>query len=566
VNRLQGVIAGLILAALASFIPVAAELPEGDADRGKRIYWEGKTAAGEAIPVTVRGDVEGTADNFSCVGCHRPSGFGGSEGGQFVPPITAPILFNERGADQDRRNRRFRDLFKEVQGDDFDARGRMPRMRPAYTEETLARAIREGKDPEGRDLSESMPRYELSDQQVADLIAYLKTLSAEKSPGVTDEVIHLATVVSEGVEPSRRKAVVDTFRAFADWFNKDIQAQIDHSGFSPFYRSQFKDSFRFWEPHVWELQGPPSTWGDQLRDYYEEQPVFAVVSGVVEGPWAPVDAFCDQRKLPCVFPNTDLPDTEDARYGYSIYFSRGLELEAEVLATFLGDGDSPETVHQIRADQPAGRIPAEAFRKTTEDRLPEATVSTARVASGEDWAERIEQAGEKVGDSDALVLWPGDHLQSALQALNAQAPGAGTISLPSTALDAAKEQLGEDLFARLRVIHPYEEPEGYHPRQFRIRAWFHSRKLDMPHPRIQLQTYYALTQMQFGIGHLVSDFYRDYLMEFIEHEAEAELNPGTHPSLSLGPGQRFASKGAFVVRLDPEAKDGYKPVTEWIVP
>lgn len=94
----------------------------------------------------------------------------------------------------------------------------------------------------------------------------------------------------------------------------------------------------------------------------------------------------------------------------------------------------------------------------------------------------------------------------------------------------------------------------------------HSRRLEVTHSRLQYQTYYALTLVQYGLVHLLDDFHRDYFIELIEHEAENRLNPGTHPSLALGPGQRLASKGVYIVALDPSAKGGFKALSEWIVP
>lgn len=93
-----------------------------------------------------------------------------------------------------------------------------------------------------------------------------------------------------------------------------------------------------------------------------------------------------------------------------------------------------------------------------------------------------------------------------------------------------------------------------------------TRKLKMTHPHIQFNTYYALTTVQSGLMHIVDNFSRDYLLEYIEHSAENSLNPGTYPHLSLGPGQRFASKGAYIVKLTPEGKHPIASVSDWIVP
>lgn len=556
----------LVLAGAIAGPAAAGDLPEGDPEAGKRFYRKGVNRDGETVPVQVQGDIQASSDQFTCVGCHRPSGFGSSEGGEFVPFITGDVLFRERDATQQRRNRQFRELFKETHSSDFDAQVKMPRMRPAYTRETLARAIRGGVDAGGKELSETMPRYQISDQTAADLVAYLKTLSTKDDPGVSDEILHIGTVIGSEVGDERRRAVLQTMRLFVEWYNKDIQGQLEHEGFSPFYRSEFKDSFRKWKLHVWDMEGPPSTWRDQLEARYEDKKVFALVSGLVDQPWEPVADFCDAQRLPCVFPNTQLPRTEDATYNYSIYFSRGLELEGEALAAYLGgQKNEPEAVRQIHVSDAAGRVPAKAFARQAADEFPETSVSTRTVGNKGELKSAIAQAADEGG---TLAVWPGDKVDAALTALEQHADAFTEVFLPSSALDMAVADASDALIGKLQFTYPNEKPEGYHPRQYRVRAWMHSRGLEVSHPRIQLQTYYALTQMQYGISHLISDFNRDYLIEFIEKEAEAELNPGTHPKLALGPGQRFASKGAYIMALetDSDGETGYKAVSNWIVP
>ena len=52
--------------------------------------------------------------------------------------------------------------------------------------------------------------------------------------------------------------------------------------------------------------------------------------------------------------------------------------------------------------------------------------------------------------------------------------------------------------------------------------------------------------MRHALVHAVDRYSREYLIESIEHEIENQLNPGTFPCLSLGPGQRFAAQGARI--------------------
>jgi hypothetical protein len=65
-----------------------------------------------------------------------------------------------------------------------------------------------------------------------------------------------------------------------------------------------------------------------------------------------------------------------------------------------------------------------------------------------------------------------------------------------------------------------------------------------------------MTMVEFALDQVIDDFFRDYFIEGIEHEAENNLNVGTHSTLALGPGQRFASK----------APGGIRAMSNWIVP
>lgn len=186
-------VAVAVLVALTAFLaPLsAARAQAGDAALGRLLYMDGTGANGAPIAGTIQGDVPVSGRVFSCVSCHRPSGFGTSEGGNYVPPVTGPILFAARQPD---RNAMFREMYQEVQPNSYWARVREARMRPAYDRESLGRALREGVDPGGNALSAVMPRYDLSETDLANLAAYLRTLSASTDPGVDETTLHLATV------------------------------------------------------------------------------------------------------------------------------------------------------------------------------------------------------------------------------------------------------------------------------------------------------------------------------------------------------------------------------------
>ena len=540
----------------------------GDVERGRQLYWHGLTRSGAPFTCSTGNGIALSGAQLSCVSCHRPSGFGASEGGKYVPPITGPILFAPRELN---RNRIFYKLFKEAQPAEFSARLREPRMRPAYSEASLARAIRSGVDPANQVLDPEMPRCALNESDMKDLVAYLKTLSAARDPGVNANVVHLATIVSDEADPARRDAVLNTIRAFFNWMNTKVEGNRSRGNYSPYYHSDFKTSFQRWQLHVWELHGPPSTWNEQIRAQYKQQPVFAVVSGLVQGPWEPIARFCDAERVPCIFPNTELPRTSKSEYAYSIYFSRGLELEAQALAHFMADKKPHwSSIIQIHSSGVNGIVPADAFARAARNSMPGIQIRDEPVSTDQDMRNLIHHLGSEEHLPEALVLWPGSYSRTTLAALVEQAAALKSriklITLPEDALEIVQEEKTSGLPANVLYTYPYELPSVYYPRVFRVRQWMHSRNIDIAYPRLQYQTYYALTMVQYGLDEILEDYYRDYLVEAIEHEAESHLDNGTHPALALGPGQRFASKGAYVVKIDPEAQGGIRAVSDWIVP
>jgi hypothetical protein len=65
---------------------------------------------------------------------------------------------------------------------------------------------------------------------------------------------------------------------------------------------------------------------------------------------------------------------------------------------------------------------------------------------------------------------------------------------------------------------------------------------------------------------MTAHFSRDYLLEKLEHMADSALSTSVYPSFSLAPGQRFASKGCYIVRPSAESPGSVSAVSDWLVP
>lgn len=117
--------------------------------RGEWIYRTGTDpTTGQPIPT-----VGGMMMRTSCVNCHGVDGHGLRTPMFISPNITYRNLTDSAG-------------MLEPDG----TRG------PTYTNAALKRAITQGLDPEDKPLDWPMPRWQMTDQELDDLLAYLKTL------------------------------------------------------------------------------------------------------------------------------------------------------------------------------------------------------------------------------------------------------------------------------------------------------------------------------------------------------------------------------------------------------
>jgi hypothetical protein len=179
---------------------------------------------------------------------------------------------------------------------------------------------------------------------------------------------------------------------------------------------------------------------------------------------------------------------------------------------------------------------------------------------------KMAEVSRQLTKDDILVIWPGADAHLAVDAVMQQRPSTGLIVLPSRAISLTSTVQYKEFLDRLRFVEPHEITVTKHPRSFVVRAWMRTRGLDIPRPTLQFETYYALSLLEAALMNIREDYYRDYLIERIERESEKDLNPGIYPRLALGPTQRFASKGAYIVRLDPEQPGRLVAVSDWIVP
>ena len=544
-------VAASCLAALALLLPPTPFAAEPPADKGEAIYLRGVLASGAAL---VGSRSEGSplkAAEAACVNCHRRSGFGGREGRTAVPPITGRYLFRQKASAG--RDDRGIPYVEGMRGD-----------REPYTDASLAHAIRDGVDSQGRPLSYLMPRYALKDADMAALIAHLKQLDHRKVPGVTDSTLHFATVITPDADPVKRRGMLDVMNQF--FGERNVRQMVpappmQSSSKTAYARSMFM-VHRRWELHVWELSGPESSWQAQLDKHLAAEPVFALLSGLGGHNWAPVHAFCERAAIPCLFPNVELP-VDRARDFYSLYFSKGLLLEAELIADAIGrdsGGGAPKSVVQVYRSGDSGEAAAAALTEALKRRgLAASNQALALGAAAEGLADVLRQAS----NGEALVLWlrPDD-----LARLGEAPAGAGEVYASGLMGGLERAPLPASWRERTRLAYPFDLPDRRRVRVDFALGWFRARRIPVVAEQVQVDTYLACSLASETLNHMVDTFVRDYLIERTETLLEHRIVTGYYPRLTLAPGQRFASKGGYLVRFAGPEGLRLAADRDWTVP
>lgn len=492
----------------ASLISAPALADEQLIKLGKRIYEQGVLHDGS--PLT---SLRLSGARAACTNCHRPSGYGSIEGRIQIPPIAGAVLFAPG-------------MF--VSGSSA-AKAALPQVerfrgRSAYDEKSLARALRKGVDPDGLPFGPLMQHYALGSKDVSALAAYLRYLSDKPVPGMEAGTIQLATVVTPDVPPERRDAVLSVLRAYAAsrgmWGAK-------------------------WQLHVWQLAGPAQDWESQLAAYYRQQPVFALLSGVGGAEWSPVHRFCERQAIACILPSVDAPPERDGDY-YSLYFSTGVELEAQLLAHHLRASPVRRLI-QVVDDESGRRAAADVRTALDDDHL----LVVQEMTPGE-------YALADVSEQDAAVFWLRPQSLRDLVAKMPGAPAAGQVFISALLADANEVSLPSAWKEKARYLSIFD-PLAERRTQVTLRPWLARQGLPGTELRLRADAYAAcnffnnaLTAVQNDIAYGIrGPVNRERVLEALESVMTLYRDDAApfYWRMSLGPNQRIPVRGASLLRF-----------------
>jgi mono/diheme cytochrome c family protein len=164
--------------------------------RGRAIYLRGESASGREIKALV-GEVDVPASTVTCAGCHGARGEGKTEGGVTAGNLTWANLTKPYGHTHP-----------------------TGRKHGPFDEASFVRAVSEGVDPSKNIMLAAMPHYQMSPEDLADLVAYLKRIEDDQDPGLTDTAVRVGTLLpTQGALASTGAAMRDVLAAYFNELN-----------------------------------------------------------------------------------------------------------------------------------------------------------------------------------------------------------------------------------------------------------------------------------------------------------------------------------------------------------
>ena len=531
-------VAMLAMAAM-SLEPATAQTLSASAQRGAAIYRDALLPSGLAL-TGVRADGTPVAGRAAaCISCHRASGMGGAEGAIQVPPLQAGLLFAPGQRKAGLQPRVAAGLQRQLPS--FETR-------PAYDLNSLHLALSQGRSADGTALGSLMPRYAISAEDSANLAAYLSSLQSGAAAGLNSRTIHLATVIDSQASPARRKALLDTLTNCLGPADSAPSAQPSGS------------AQLLWHP--WPVSGAPSTWAAQLLSHQQRQPVFAMVSGLSDRAWQPVQQFCESQRMPCLLPNA--PGVDPAQPSdWSFHFSRGVALEASLIETDLRLAAPGGSLLQLVDGSEAAHLAAQVLAQRIEN-LP---MAIEQITSGSAAGPAPGRMIAALHPGDHLVLWLAPAELAALTAAWAPPPGVAVyLSGELGGLDAMP--LAPAWRGQARVAYTHQPADRRIGRQILnagslLRAQGDAIEADLV--LLQGNSYSACEMSTRALRTMGQQASRSWLLELFEAADESALATG-YPRFTLGPGQRVGSRGGHLMRFDPQRPARLLPASDWIVP
>lgn len=488
--------------------------------RGRAIYLRGESTSGREIGAMV-GELDVPSSTVTCAGCHGARGEGKTEGGVTAGNLTWANLIKSYGHEHP-----------------------TGRRHGPFDEAAFARALTNGVDPAGNTMLNAMPRFKMSPEDLADLLAYVKRIEDDRDPGISDASVKVGTLLpSKGSLAELGASMRDVLAAFFE--------EVNAKGGIYNRRVEFE---------VAETGTSAAQSAEAARGLVREGQVFALVGGMSAGADKELASLAEGDEVPFVGPSTLLPQTGFGANRYIFYLLPGMAEQARALVNFASQRQTTAKagVALVYSESEIGEAAANAaaaqcekvgcgeLKKVSYARGKFDAPALARSLKGAGTVFFFGSAGDEAAlfKEAAAAAWGPDIFM--LGTLTGRDPA---TSVP--------QGFGGKVFLAFPTVPADVTPEGFGE----LSALASKYKFEVRHAAAQLSALAAAKVLAEGLKRGGRDVTREKLITALEGLYDYET--GLTPRLTFGPNRRVGAAGAYVVTIDAVRKE-FVPAGGWV--
>lgn len=515
-------LSAIVIAAAAQSPPTAHLTPQEK--RGKQIYIRGVSQSGKEITAFL-GDaaVEVPATTMPCAGCHGLDGQGKPEGGVVPSNITWEALTKPYGVTH-----------------------QTGRKHPPYTEKAFEFAITKGLDSGGNRLAIAMPRYEMSGEDLNDLIAYLKKVGKDTDPGLDHTTVRIGTVIpADGPLVEAGQAAKSALAAYFEeansqggLFNRKLELKV--------------------------IETPSDATGRKAATerFIRDQHIFAMAGAFIAGADKEMTALVASEEVPLVGPFSLTP-----RVGFPVnrqvfYIFSGLAEQSRAMVVAAAQRPTANrNVALVYTESESNTEAAEALSDECSKSNLNAVVKSSFTRGRFDASKIVFETSK----SEAGAIF---FLGTGTEAVGFMKEAERLSWLPDIFMPgslAGREILDAPATFKGKLFLSFPTLPGDHTEAgiAEYRALAEKYKLSQKHLAAQFTALCAARILVEGLKLAGRDLSREKLISALE--GLYELETGLTPRITFGANRRVGAMGAYLVAVDPEKKE-FIPASGWITP
>ncbi len=489
---------------------------------GKQIYFQGTSSSGSVINAKIgSGSVDMPASVVPCASCHGRDGRGRPEGAVVPPDITWTHLLHPDGHQH--------------------AYGR---SHTAFDERKVMQAIVFGVDPSANKLDTAMPRYDMAQEDMLALVAYLKKIETDLDPGIVVDEIKLGTVLPT---TGRLANLGQSTKSFLDAYIEDINSKGGIHG-------------RKISLTVAEVgdEREKSLWA--IRDLVRRDDIFALLGSISIGFEQDLVKLSEEFEMPVVGSHTLFPYEPDA-HPYVFYLQSGVVQQAQAMVEYIS-----ENMQFVK--------PQIAVVYSDLDLYAPIMDGVKKQAKLHDWNEPV---GIKVALNDfdpkaiaaelnkhkvevVLFFERGERFVELSEAMRSADLIPHTFLAGAFAGDKIFD-VSDDFLNRLFVTFPVMPSDHSQPGIEQFESLHKKYKVDYSNSATQVYAMNAANVMVEALKRTGSDLSREKLMDTLQSMNDYE--PGLISPVSFNTSRRVGAWGTHVVAVDMVRKR-LDPNTTWV--